>query len=158
MCCLTYEIWKTLELTHEGTNQVKETKISIAHNKMDANESISDEKIENFCFMAHDDKEDEVMAQSNKDDEEDEVILESHSYDELFKVVEEMQLDLEKLGSKYVMLQKKYKASIIKNKSLLNEIYFLEENNHNVVKFDIRKKHVFDCDKKTALIDKIKFF
>ena len=87
--------------------------------------------------MTQSDKEDEVMAQSNKESEEDEVILESHSYDELFIVFEEMQLDLEKLGSKYVMLQKKYKASIIKNKSLLNEIYCLEENNHNVVRFDI---------------------
>ena len=69
-----------------------------------------------------------------------------------------MQLDLEKLGSKYVMLQKKYKASIIKIKSLLNEISCLKENNHNVVKLDIPcEKHVFDCDEKTPLIDKIKF-
>ena len=29
MCSSTYEIWKTLEVTHEGTNQVKETKISM---------------------------------------------------------------------------------------------------------------------------------
>ena len=103
----------------------------LAH-KMYANESLSDEKVANFCFMAHGDKEDKVMAQGLKDDEEDEVILESSSYDELFKVFEEMQHDLEKLGSKYVMLQKKYKASIIKNESLLNEIYWLKENNHNV--------------------------
>ena len=69
-----------------------------------------------------------------------------------------MQLDLEKFGSKYVMLQKKYKASIITNESLLNEISCLKENNHNVVKFDIPcEKHVNDCDEKTALLDKIKF-
>ena len=56
------------------------------------------------------------------------------------------------------MLQKKYKASIIKNKSLLNEICCVKKNNHNVVKFDIpSKKYVFDCDEKTALIHKIKF-
>ena len=103
MCRSTYEIWKTLEVTHEGTNQVKEAKMSmLAHNKMDANESISDEKVANFCFMTHSDKEDEVMAQGNKEDEEDEVILESPSYDELFKAFEEMQLDSKKLGSKYV--------------------------------------------------------
>ena len=98
--------------------------------------------------MAHGDKEDEVMAQGNQE-HEDEVILESPSYDELFKVFEEMQLDLEKLGSKYVMLQKKYKASIIKDESLLNEISCLKENNHNVVKFDIPLN---DCDEKTYLI------
>ena len=69
----------------------------LAHNKMYANESLSDEKVANFCFMAHGDKEDEVMAQGNQE-HEDEVILESPSYDELFKVFEEMQLDLEKLG------------------------------------------------------------
>ena len=45
MCYSTYEILKTV--THEGTNQVKKTKISmIVQNdelfKMDANESISD--------------------------------------------------------------------------------------------------------------------
>ena len=56
------------------------------------------------------------------------------------------------------MLQKKYKASIIKDESLLNEISCLKENNHNVVKFDIPcEKHVNDCDEKTALLDKIKF-
>ena len=72
MCCSAYEIWKTLELTQQRTNQVKETKISmLAHNKMYANESLSDEKVANFCFMAHGDKEDEVMAQGNKEDEED---------------------------------------------------------------------------------------
>ena len=54
--------------------------------------------------------------------------------------------------------KKKYKASIIENKSLLNENSCLKENNHNVVKFDVPcKKHVFDCDEKTALIDKIKY-
>ena len=47
MCSLPYEIWKTLEVTHEGTNQVKKTKISmLVHNyelfKMEANESIGD--------------------------------------------------------------------------------------------------------------------
>ena len=157
MCCSAYEIWKTLEVTHEGTNQVKETKISmLAHNKMYANESLSDEKVANFCFMAHGDKEDEVMAQGNKEDEEDEVILESPSYDELFNVFEEMQLDLEKFGSKYVMLQKKYKASIITNESLLNEISCLKENNHNVVDIP-REKHVNDCDEKTTYLIKLSF-
>ena len=171
MCCSAYEIWKTREVTHEGTNQVKKTKISmLAHNKIDANESLNDEKVANFCFMAHGDKEDEVMAQGNKEDEEDEVILESPSYDELFKVFEDMQFDLEKLGSKYVILQKKYEASIIKNKSLLNEISYLKENNHNVVKFDTPqisclrennhnivkfdipcKKHAFDSDEKNCI-------
>ena len=29
MCCSAYEIWKTLEVTHEGINQVKETKINM---------------------------------------------------------------------------------------------------------------------------------
>ena len=38
------------------------------------------------------------------------------------------------------MLQNKYKASIIKNKYLLNEISCLKGNNHNVVKFDIPDK------------------
>ena len=47
----------------------------LAHNKMYANESLSDEKVANFCFMAH----------GNKEDQEDEVILESPSYDELLK-------------------------------------------------------------------------
>ena len=56
-----------------------------------------------------------------------------------------MQLDLKKIDSKYVVLAKKYKASIIENKSLLNEISCLEENDH--VKFYIcYEKHVFDCN------------
>lgn len=47
MCSSAQEIWKTLEITHEGTNQVKESKISmLVHNyelfKMDANETITD--------------------------------------------------------------------------------------------------------------------
>ena len=47
MCSSSYEIWKTLEVTHEGTNQVKETKISmLVHNyelfKIDENEPIRD--------------------------------------------------------------------------------------------------------------------
>ena len=108
---------------------------------MDVNESLRDEKVANFCFMAHSDKEDEVLAQGNKDDKEDEVILEYPSYDELFKVFENIQLDLEKLGSNHVRLLK-YKSSIIKNKSLLNEISCLKQNNHNVVKFDIPMKSI----------------
>ena len=75
----------------------------------DSDESVSgsDEELTNFCFMAHSDKEDEVT-------------LESLSYHELFKLVDEMQINLEKLSSKYVVLTKKYKTSIIENKSLLN--------------------------------------
>lgn len=47
MCSSAQEIWNTLEITHEGTNQVKESKISMfVHNyelfKMDANETITD--------------------------------------------------------------------------------------------------------------------
>ena len=54
------------------------------------------------------------------------------------------------------MLQKKYKASIIENKTLLNEISCLKENNHNVVKFDIPcEKH--DLIVMRKLHDKIKF-
>ena len=34
---------------------------------MDANESISNEKVVNFCFMAHSDKDDEVMTQGDKE-------------------------------------------------------------------------------------------
>ena len=29
LCVVKHEIWNTLEVTHEGTNQVKETKISM---------------------------------------------------------------------------------------------------------------------------------
>ena len=64
--------------------------------------------------MAHSDKKDEVMAQGNNEDEEDKVILESPSCDELFKKITWF-----RKSSKYVVLQKKYKAPIIKNKSLL---------------------------------------
>ena len=32
MCSLAYKIWKILEVTHEGTNQAKETKISMLVN------------------------------------------------------------------------------------------------------------------------------
>ena len=122
----------------------------------DESASGSDEEVANFCFMAHSDQEDE---------QEDEVILESLSYHELFKFVDEMQTDLEKLSSKYVGcskyvgLKKKYKTSVIENKSLLNEISCLKENGHNIVKIDVPcEKHVFDCDEKNALINKVKFF
>ena len=47
VCKSAYEIWKTLQVTHEGTNKVKQTKISMLTNqfelfKMNQNESISD--------------------------------------------------------------------------------------------------------------------
>src|SRR5574338_505254 len=47
VCKSAYEIWKTLQVTHEGTSKVKKTKISILTNqfqlfKMNTNESISD--------------------------------------------------------------------------------------------------------------------
>ena len=47
VCKSAYEIWKTLQVTHEGTSKVKQTKISILTNqfqlfKMNPNESISD--------------------------------------------------------------------------------------------------------------------
>ena len=112
--CGAYKIWKTLEVTHVGRNQIKEIKSSIlVHNyelfKMDdSNESASgsDEEVANICFMAHSDKEDEQ-------EDEDKVTLESLSYHELFKPVDEMQIDLEKLSSKYMVLKKKYKTPII---------------------------------------------
>ena len=48
----------------------------------------------------------------------------------------------------------KDKASMIENKSLLNEIYGFEENDHNIIKFDIPcEKHVIDFEEKNALID-----
>ena len=47
MCSFAQEIWNALEITHEGTNQVKESNISmLMHNyelfKMDANKIITD--------------------------------------------------------------------------------------------------------------------
>ena len=47
ICKLGFEIWRTLKTTHEGTNKVKQTKISMLKNqlqlfRMNANESISD--------------------------------------------------------------------------------------------------------------------
>ena len=47
ICNSAYEIWKTLQVTHEGTNKVKQTKISMLSNQfqlfqMKPNESISD--------------------------------------------------------------------------------------------------------------------
>ena len=72
----------------------------------DESASGSDEEVANFCFMAHSDKEDE-----QEDEQEDEVTLESLSYHELFKLVDEMTIDLEKLSSKYVVLKKKYKCN-----------------------------------------------
>ena len=47
LCNTTYDIWRTLQVTHEGTNKVKQTKISILQNqfssfKMKQNESIVD--------------------------------------------------------------------------------------------------------------------
>ena len=47
MCTATYDIWHTLQITHEGINKVKKTKTSILQNqfssfKMKSNESIID--------------------------------------------------------------------------------------------------------------------
>ena len=47
VCKSTYEIWRTLQVTQEGTNKVKQTKISMLINqfellKMNKNEYISD--------------------------------------------------------------------------------------------------------------------
>ena len=47
VCKSAYEIWKTLQVTHEGTSKVKQTKISMLTNKfqlfkINANESILD--------------------------------------------------------------------------------------------------------------------
>ena len=83
---------------------------------MYANESLSDEKVANFCFMTHGDGSGKQRGWRR-----------GNSWITflrwIIKVFEKMQLDLEKLDSKYLMLQKKYKASIIKNESLLNEIF-----------------------------------
>ena len=43
MCFLSYKIWKTLKVTHKGTNQVKKTKINmLVLFKIDANKYIVD--------------------------------------------------------------------------------------------------------------------
>ena len=47
VCKTAYEIWRTLQVTHEGTSKVKQTKIAMLVNqfelfKMNENESISD--------------------------------------------------------------------------------------------------------------------
>ena len=47
ICKSAFEIWRTLKTTHEVTNKVKQTKISMLKNqlqlfRMNANESISD--------------------------------------------------------------------------------------------------------------------
>lgn len=116
----------------------------------DSDESGSEsenEEVANFCFMAHSDKEDE---------QDDEVTLDPLSYDELFEAFENMQNDLEKLGSKYVMLKKKYNVLTSENKSLLDDIACLKKNEHDVVNISC-DKHVLDCDEKNALLDKIRF-
>ena len=63
----------------------------------DESGSGSDEEVPNFCFMAHSDRPDE---------QEEEVILESLSYHKLFKVVDEMQIYLEKLSSSMLGLKR----------------------------------------------------
>ena len=58
MCKTTYDIWKMLQVTHEGTSKVKQTKISILNNqfqsfKMKPNESIID-MYSRFQTIQHD--------------------------------------------------------------------------------------------------------
>ncbi|KAA0025752.1 uncharacterized protein E5676_scaffold287G00410 [Cucumis melo var. makuwa] len=109
------------------------------------------EEMENHGLMVHSDKADE---------HDDEVTLEPPSIGELFENFESMQNDLEKLSSKYVVLKKKYNILTSKNKSLLNKIACFKEN-ENVVQIEelnvSSDKHVCDCNKKDALLDKVRF-
>ncbi|KAI5647982.1 hypothetical protein M9H77_33987 [Catharanthus roseus] len=64
-CDSAHEMWKLLEVTHEGTNQVKESKLAMKKGKgligawdQDTSGSESDEKA-NMCFM---EMEDEVQS------------------------------------------------------------------------------------------------
>ena len=58
LCNTAYDIWRTLQVTHEGTNKVKQTKISILQNqfssfKIKQNETIVD-MYSRFQTIQHD--------------------------------------------------------------------------------------------------------
>ena len=80
-CKTAKEVWRILEITYEGTNQVKDSS-----NDEDKNE------VSNMCFMA---LEDQDKVNSNSDDEE--LVFE---YDELLKF-------LYKRDEKNTLLKKK---------------------------------------------------
>ena len=86
----------------------------LAHNKMYADKSLSDEKVANFCFMAHGDKEDEVMAQGNKEDEENEVILESPSTMNYLKFFQEINLIQKNLVQSMLHFKRNIRLQLLK--------------------------------------------
>ena len=58
LCTTAFDIWRTLQITHEGTTKVKQTKISILQNqfssfKMKQNETIID-MYSRFHSIQHD--------------------------------------------------------------------------------------------------------
>ena len=48
MCTTAYEIWRTLKITHEGTNKVKQSKISMLKNQFQNFRMKQDESINNM--------------------------------------------------------------------------------------------------------------
>ncbi|KAA0046182.1 zf-CCHC domain-containing protein/UBN2 domain-containing protein [Cucumis melo var. makuwa] len=101
-----------------------------------------------------------LMVQSDKEDEhDDEVTLEPPSIEELFENFENVQNDLEKLSSKYVVLKKKYNVLSSENKSLLDKIACFKENvNKQIEELNVSSdKHIGDCNEKDALLDKVRF-
>jgi len=136
----------------KSSKKFKKKAMKATWDDSDESESGSDEEVANFCFMAHSD---------NCDEQDDEVTLESPSYDELFETFENMQNELEKLGSKYNVLRKKYNTLTSENKTLLDEITCLKLHEHDIVKIDkidvSCDEHALDCDEKNILLDKVKF-
>jgi len=115
-CESAFQIWKILEVTHEGTTQVKETRSNILPHDVASEASSSSfsdkeekDKSFNFCLMAIDD---EVSSNSSCDDDESSSNDLQEEYNNLFH-------EFKSLGSKYISL-KKEKILLLKEKDELN--------------------------------------
>ena len=53
MCTTAYEIWHTLKVTHEGTNKVKQSKISMLKNQLQNFRMKQDESMYVFYISRH---------------------------------------------------------------------------------------------------------
>ena len=105
-CKSANDICRILEITHERTNQVKESKVGILANDdemkiVQQEEEIQEEEVSNMCLMALEDR-DKVNYYSDFDDgisfEYDEMLIVLYKFDEnntlLKKKVFELQKEL----------------------------------------------------------------
>ena len=157
LCDNAKEMWDKLAITHEGTNQAKESKKKKASvttwsdiDSSDDNDSKEDQ-IADLCFMACD--EPEVTSNSSN--------LNSYTFDELQDAFDDLVIEFEEMNSKYKKMISKLKVEkelLLKSKLVLeNENKDLENDfNESKLRIDILEKVNFDLKRKIDSLEQEK--